>query len=122
MATRRETPVPDPPVDLSGASAMLWAGLVADLEAAKAGAEVDLILLADLLRARDRLAQVRDILTAEGLTTTGSKGQTRPHPLLDVEASLRREVAVGFDRLQLSPARRTWVLGVDSSGRLRGRG
>ncbi len=122
MATRREIAVPDPPADLSGDSAALWPGLVADLEAAGAGAEVDLILAADVLRARDRLAQVREILASEGLTTTGSKGQTRPHPLLDVEASLRREIAVGLDRLQLSPARRTWVLEVDSSGRLRQRG
>ncbi len=122
MATRREIAVPDTPADLSEASAVLWPGLVADLEAAGAGAEVDLMLLADVLRARDRLAQVREILAAEGLTTTGSKGQTRPHPLLDVEASLRREVAVGLDRLQLSPARRTWALEVDSSGRLRRRG
>ncbi len=120
--TRRETVIPDPPADLSEASAALWPGLVADLEAAKAGAEVDLILLADVLRARDRVTEVRAILHSEGLTTTGSKGQTRPHPLLDVEASLRREVAVGLDRLQLSPARRTWVLEVDSSGRLRRRG
>ncbi len=119
MATRREIAVPDTPADLSEASAALWPGLVADLEAANAGAEVDLILLADVLRARDRLAQVREILAAEGLTTTGSKGQTRPHPLLDVEASLRREVAVGLDRLGLSPNRRGWNVGIGLGGRLR---
>ncbi len=120
MATRREIVVPDPPADLSGDSVREWAGLVSDVSEAAGGvADVDMLLLADVLRARERLAQVREILAAEGLTTTGSKGQTRPHPLLDVEASLRREVAVGLDRLQLSPARRTWALQVDSSGRLR---
>ncbi len=119
MATGKVV-VPDPPADLSGDSVREWAGLASDVSEAAGGiADVDMLLLADVLRARERLAQVREILAAEGLTTTGSKGQTRPHPLLDVEASLRREVAVGLDRLQLSPARRTWALQVDSSGRLR---
>lgn len=110
---------PDPPVDLSEPSQALWPRMVADLRAVTGAAEVDLLLLADLLRAVDRLSAVRDVLGAEGLTVPGSKGQTRGHPLLTVEASLRAEVAGSMERLGLAPtpARSNWTK-VTGSGRL----
>ncbi len=62
-----------------------------------------MLLLADVLRAMDRLAGCREVLDREGLTTEGSTGQTRPHPLLVAESVLRREIAAGFERLHLTP-------------------
>ncbi len=110
-------PKPSPPSDLS-TSQQLWQGLVADLRAIGHDAEVDLTLLGDVLRARERLAQVSDKLAADGQVVTGSRGQLRPHPLLDVEQRLRREVAVGFDRLGLSAARRDYTVSVANGGRI----
>jgi hypothetical protein len=99
--TRRPRPIPEAPTDLSPESVELWPGLAADVAVALGGAHTDYLLLGDVLRARDRLAQVQAVLAREGLTVPGSKGQTRPHPLLVSESVLRREVADGFRRLRL---------------------
>ncbi len=109
--------VPAPPRDLSEGSRADWPGLAADVIAASGGAEVDFRMLESILRVSDRLVEVRAILGREGLTTAGSKGQMRPHPLLDVEASLRREIAAGFEQLRLTPNRREYVR-VSADGRL----
>lgn len=93
--------LPDPPGDLSADSRALWPGLAADVVSAMGGAEVDFLRLADVLRARDRLAAVTVALERDGVTVAGSKGQLRPHPLLTTEASLRREVADGLAALKL---------------------
>ena len=114
--TRR--PRPAPPPDLSVESQAVWPGLVADLEATTGASVVDVELLADLLRARDRLAQVQAVLAADGPTVSGSMGQVRAHPLLVAESTLRREVAQGWDRLRLSPAHHGY-LEVTAAGRLR---
>lgn len=53
-----ERNTPSPPGDLSAVSRRAWNGLVTDLRAIGNDAEVDLALLADTLRARERLAQV----------------------------------------------------------------
>jgi P27 family predicted phage terminase small subunit len=79
---------PPAPEGLTKQSRDLWAGLRADLEAVNAGtatAEVDLVVLEQVLRARDRLQAVSTKLDADGVTVTGSKDQVRPHPLLSVE-------------------------------------
>ncbi len=96
----------------------MWPGLLADLEVTTGASVVDLELLADLLRARDRLAQVQAVLAVDGPTVAGSMGQLRPHPLLSTESTLRREVAQGWDRLRLSPAHHGY-LEVTAAGRLR---
>ena len=113
--------IPPAPSDLSPQSAARWPGLASDVIASSGGAEVDFALLAHVLRAEDRLAQVQAILHSDGLTTTGSKGQTRPHPLLLAESVLRREVAQGFERLLLAPATATrlYRTRVRGNGRLR---
>jgi len=85
--------IPPAPADLSPESQGDWPGLDADVTVTLGAAALDFSMLADVLRGRDRLAQVRDVLGREGLTVTGSKGQTRPHPLLITESVLRREVA-----------------------------
>ncbi len=105
--------IPPAPPDLSPASSDAWAGLAADLHAIHGGHEVDFTILANVLRAADRLAGVAETIGRDGVTVAGSKGQLRPHPLLAIEQSLRREVADGLDRLQLSPAKRDryWRLG-----------
>ncbi len=110
--------IPTAPPDLSPASADAWPGLAADLHAIHGGHEADFTLLANVLRAEDRLAGVAKAIGLDGVTVTGSKGQLRPHPLLAVETVLRREVAEGLDRLRLSPAKRDAYWKVGRSGRL----
>lgn len=108
-----------PPGDLSPEALEAWPGLVADLHAVGRGAAVDLELLADVLRARARLAEVSRRLNADGPVVPGSRGQPRGHPLLTVEAALRGQVSRSLDRLGLSPRHRSWAVGVAPDGRLR---
>jgi P27 family predicted phage terminase small subunit len=113
----RTVPLPPAPADLSAQSRAAWLGLAADVEQTLGGAAVDFDALADHLRAKDRLVQVRAVLAVEGLTVSGSKGQTRPHPLLVTESVLRREVAQGLTRLSLDASSR-WRCRVDG-GRIK---
>jgi P27 family predicted phage terminase small subunit len=80
-------------------------------------AEVDLVVLEQVLRARDRLQAVSTKLDADGVTVTGSKDQVRPHPLLSVERALRAEVVAGLQQLGLTD-RGDCRLGVDANGRI----
>ena len=80
--------------------------------------EATLVLLANALRVLDRLDQIGTVL-AEGVTTEGSKGQVRAHPLLGVEAMLQREVAKAFTDLGLA-GYGVRNLGVDATGRVVG--
>lgn len=108
------------PAGLTQESRDLWCGLRADLEAVNAGAataEVDLVVLEQVLRARDRLRAVSTKLDSDGVTVTGSKDQVRPHPLLSVERALRAEVAAGLKQLGLT-GRSDYRLRVDASGRI----
>lgn len=116
VMTRADRPVPS---GLSEASAALWPRLVTDLRDTSGVAEVDLLLLEDVLRAMDRLATVREVLATDGITVTGSKDQIRPHPLLVTESVLRRDIAAGFERLKLAPNRRLWDVSVTPTGRLK---
>ncbi len=118
MSRRRAAPpLPAAPGDLSAPSRAVWPGLASDVAASLGGAEVDYLQLADLLRSRDRLDQVRAILATEGLTVLGSKAQTRPHPLLVTESVLLRSVAADYARLGLDSKVR-WQLHVTEGGRL----
>ncbi len=110
--------MPTAPTGLFPASRNSWPGLIDDLRALGHDAEVDLALLADVLRARERLDEVSAGLAADGPVVTGSRGQVRPHPLLLVESTLRREIATGFDRLGLSASRRDYTVSV-VDGRIR---
>ena len=102
--TERRTP--PPPAHLSEEARALWKGLSRDALEVAGGAEVDFLLLENLLLIWDRLAAATAAIAEEGLTVTGSKGQMRPHPLLSFEAGLRREFASGLDQLGLSPKSR----------------
>jgi P27 family predicted phage terminase small subunit len=111
---------PRAPERLTQDSRDLWAGLRADLEAVNAGAataEVDLVVLEQVLRARDRLHAVSKKLDSDGVTVTGSKDQVRPHPLLSVERALRAEVVAGLKQLGLT-GRSDYRLRVDANGRI----
>ncbi len=119
MGARRRSP--EPPDGLSVERASLFRRLAEDLVAVGAGAEVDLILAGELCRRIDRLEEVRAVLAAEGVSTAGSKGQVRAHPLLAAEAALSRDVLAAFDRLKLSPATRPDErdIRIDRAGRLK---
>jgi len=111
---------PPAPEGLPQESRDLWCGLRADLEAVNAGAataEVDLVVLEQVLRARDRLQAVSQKLDADGVTVAGSKDQVRPHPLLSVERALRAEVVAGLKQLGLT-GRSDHRLHVDANGRI----
>ncbi len=60
---------------------------------------------------------MKAVLDAEGPTVTGSRGQTRPHPLLVSEAVLRREIASGMAALGFG-FRDRWRVRVGRGGRL----
>ncbi|MDQ2934075.1 MAG: P27 family phage terminase small subunit [Chloroflexota bacterium] len=107
----------NPPEQLSERSRARWPGFVADLAAVSGAAELDVELLADVLAAEDRLAEVQAILSEFGLITLGSTGQPRPHPLLAIESVLRRDIAAGWERLGLTPNRRSSVR-VTRAGRI----
>jgi hypothetical protein len=94
---------PPPPADLGPEVRALWPGLAADLDVVKIGgaAEVNFMALAEVLRATDRLAQIRLILAEDGVAVTGSKDQVRPHPLLGLEVTLRRDILTGLRNLGL---------------------
>jgi P27 family predicted phage terminase small subunit len=98
--------MPPAPVDLSDESRSLWNALVNDLRLVHGVDEpgsADLVLLADVLRACDRRDEISLTLAREGLTVAGSRGQTRPHPLVVIEKELRAEIARSFERLRLTP-------------------
>src|SRR5215211_1907850 len=117
------TPSPEqstPPDGLSDECAGLWGGFVVDLIGIHGGlADVDALLLEDVLRTRDRLTQVREKLAEDGPTVVGSRNQVRPHPLLDTERALQRDVAVGLQRLGL--AKRDWRDEPQKNGRIQRR-
>ena len=98
----------------------MWPGFVSDLAAmwpnADSVSEVELVLLADVLRAMDRLRTIGQELAKTGPVVTGSRKQVRPHPLLRLEGEVRR----GFEKLGLTGwhARNYRV---DASGRFGGR-
>lgn len=119
-AVARPSGRPPRPEGLSEAGTALWQGLAADLAALEGGtaAQVDLVLLELVVRQADRLEEVRLILAEEGPTVTGSKGQTRPHPLLAAEGQLARDIAGGLERLRLTPKRRPWRAEVTAAGRV----
>src|SRR5438067_13159593 len=99
----------------------LWSRLGADLVVAVGGSAADFLLLADALRALERLEQIRGVLATEGLTTEGSTGQQRSHPLLAVETGLRHYIFAALERLSLTPDRRQWPIVVGPDGRLKRR-
>jgi hypothetical protein len=112
---------PKAPQGLSEASREAWKGLAADVLAFEDAAAVDLDLLDLVLRAADRLAAVRLVLDASGVTVAGSMGQIRPHPLLATESLLRSEIAQGYARLRLAPRERQGAgIYAGRNGRLRG--
>lgn len=57
-------------------------------------------------RAGRRLAAIEKRLASEDLMVEGSMGQQRDHPLLGVEAKLRKEISDGLRRLDLAVAQR----------------
>ena len=44
-----------------------------------------------------RIGEIKDQLAREGLTVQGSRKQPRPHPLVETESKLRRELRDAFD-------------------------
>ena len=95
--THKHTPGTSP-----GLPTMDDAGFVAAAEAALADLErryqdtitpVDAAVLARVRDALGRLSACHLELHTDALVVPGSMGQRRPHPLLKVEADLRREIA-----------------------------
>jgi hypothetical protein len=97
----------DPPVELSPDGKALWRSLVADVESVTDGpaAASSLMVVDELVRAHERLAEVRTELSRAGVTATGSRGQVRPHPLLGIERRLANDIVNSLDRLELRPSR-----------------
>src|SRR4051794_27094534 len=105
IASALRQPLKAAPADLSDECRALWPGFVSDLAAMWGNdgsvSEVDLVLLADVFRAMDRLRMIGQALADAGPIVAGSRKQVRPHPLLRVEGELRGEVRRGFEKLGL---------------------
>lgn len=96
------------PDDLSADSQKLWAKIVRGT-ISPSRAE----LLHQGLLCRDRLAQVRGALAAAELTSTTPKtGAVHVHPLLKIEAELRRQFATIWGQLNLQ-----WRADIDGMAR-----
>ena len=94
------------PKGLSEASKNLWYDVI-DQQASWSSSR--LAVLEAGLMARDRMMQARTVLDAEGLTIrTGSSNMRRPHPLLQVESTARREFLAAWRALALN-----WAPNVD---------
>jgi len=83
-----------PPSDLPNGTRDLWDALATDLCIIRRGSPTvtDRELLANVVTAQHRLRQIGKQLEDDGPVTHGSTGQTIAHPLLAVEAQLRREI------------------------------
>jgi P27 family predicted phage terminase small subunit len=95
------------PEGLTSQGRSLWRALIEELELVHGGyGAAQLLVLEEIVRARDRLAEIRERITEDGATVRGSRRQIRPHPLLAFERRLVLEVDRGISRLQLTPFRR----------------
>lgn len=90
------------PAGLSESSKEAWTGYTADLAKLGGCSAADLELLGDILAMRDRLTEIERRIAVDGTVVAGSRGQARSHPLLAVEAKLRRDIAAGLRRLRLT--------------------
>jgi len=60
-------------------------------------------------RAGERLTEIDQRVAVESLTVAGSHGQLRPHPLLTLEAGLRRELIHTLQQLEFRVRNRAFV-------------
>jgi hypothetical protein len=116
--SRYDAVLASPPAGLSDEVAALWPGHASDLFVRTGATAVELDRLADVLRLEDRLRAVRRTIDEQGLTVAGSQGQTRPHPLIDVEIRLVKAVADGYRGLHLTPGPDDALKPVGADGRL----
>jgi hypothetical protein len=81
-------------------------------------------MVAELLKTRGRLAEVRGRIAEEGLMVQGSTGQPRAHPLLTLERGLAGDLwrslewlrgALALDHPPDSPER--WLRAIERRGR-----
>jgi P27 family predicted phage terminase small subunit len=107
-----EAPNPDPPEHLGPAGRAAWVTVwgTGRLEPA------DHLVATRYAELTDTRHEVRAILTTEGLTTTGSKGQTVAHPLVAILRDLDNQARQLEDRLLLSPRARKSVAALVKPG------
>jgi hypothetical protein len=95
-----------------------WLALVDDPEDV-----IERELVGELLKTRDRLAEVRERIAEEGLMVQGSTGQPRAHPLLTLERGLAGDLwralewlrrALALDHPPDSPER--WLRAIERRG------
>jgi hypothetical protein len=81
-------------------------------------------MVGELLKTRDRLAEVRERIAEDGLMVEGSTGQPRCHPLLALERGLAADLwrsldwlrgALALDHPPDSPER--WLRAIERRGR-----
>lgn len=98
MATKRSKTTAAPAA-LHPDAAALHARVLAEFDFSDGAS---LAVLREMCGTLDRLRQVQSVITAEGLTVTGSTGQPRPHPLLATEDMLRRSLLAHARSLRLT--------------------
>jgi hypothetical protein len=96
-----------------------WCSLVDDPEDV-----IEREIVGELLKTRDRLAEVRERIAEDGLMVEGSTGQPRCHPLLALERGLAADLwralewlrgALALDHPSDSPER--WLRAIERRGR-----
>jgi hypothetical protein len=96
-----------------------WCSLVDDPEDV-----LEREMVGELLKTRDRLAEVRARIAEDGLMVVGSQGQPRCHPLLALERGLAGDLwraldwlrgALALDHPPDSPER--WLRAIERRGR-----
>jgi phage terminase small subunit len=75
----RTSDVPAPPAGLQAGGAALWSSVVAEFDLRAD----EIPVLAELCAVVDECSALRGAIAEQGLTVTGSRGQVRPHPLLN---------------------------------------
>ena len=86
-----------PPAGLSAASKKHWAAITREWELE----EPQRLVLAQALRALDRLVEAQTILDKDGLMLKDRFGQSKAHPLLTVERDARSGLLRALAELKL---------------------
>ena len=102
-----------PPIGLSPESAIWWSTILAEYQIED---PAGLLLLENLVRARDRMGEASRLIEQHGAVTTDRFGQLRPNPatILERDSRAAMQSALKALNLDLEPLR-------DSVGRPAGR-
>ena len=104
--------LPDPPEELGVVAQAVWREVGPDLVDVGVLRSSDLIAFEAMCQAVERMRDAASVLKVDGVISTGSTGQKRAHPALDIERQAAAEFRQWATRFGLDPSSRT-KLGAD---------